>query len=199
VFTSCCLVSDCSSLLFCICHCQSSALSQLTHDESKLSYDRLSVSQSVLVSGHHLGLMTNFSFSFTEIIFRPLQFFSMGRPLWWEDGPVIYSYKCYWTLPSLSLSGEIPTKLETISYSLIWECVPFLLPLMTCRSTWKYPNLPPIGVNSWEQLTPNCLSSGLTQKKTLFSTVPLLLHLHLVLYMPVVTCSVAISMQQPAS
>jgi hypothetical protein len=36
----------------------------------RLSHDRRLVGQSVLVSGHHVGLVTNFSFSSTEIIYR---------------------------------------------------------------------------------------------------------------------------------
>jgi hypothetical protein len=49
--------------------------------KSKLSYNRRSVGQSVLVSGQHPGHPTSFSFPFTEIIFRYLQFFGMGCPL----------------------------------------------------------------------------------------------------------------------
>jgi hypothetical protein len=41
---------------------------------SKLSYDLWSVGLSVLVSDHHLGPATNFSFSFMEILFRQLHF-----------------------------------------------------------------------------------------------------------------------------
>jgi hypothetical protein len=46
----------------------------------KLSYDRRSVAQSALVSGHHLGPVTNFSFSSMVIIFRYLQFCYCGAP-----------------------------------------------------------------------------------------------------------------------
>jgi hypothetical protein len=93
--------------------------------ESELSYDCWSVGQFVLVSGHHRGPATNLSFSFTEIIYRPLWIFSTGCPLWWE---------CYWALPALSLSGPSPTEFEAIALCLIWDEVPFLSPLMTCRA-----------------------------------------------------------------
>jgi hypothetical protein len=43
--------------------------------KSKLSYHWRSVNQSALVSGQPLGPVTNFSFSFTEIIFRHLEFY----------------------------------------------------------------------------------------------------------------------------
>jgi hypothetical protein len=48
--------------------------------ESKLSYNRQSVGQSVLVSGHHLGLATNLYFFSMEIIGRYLRFFKYGAP-----------------------------------------------------------------------------------------------------------------------
>jgi hypothetical protein len=41
---------------------------------------------------------------------------SMGRPFWWEDGSIIYSYKCYWALPALWLLGPTPIELETIYF-----------------------------------------------------------------------------------
>jgi hypothetical protein len=43
--------------------------------KSKLTYDRRSFGQSVLVSGHHLRPATNLSFSSTEIIFRHIKLF----------------------------------------------------------------------------------------------------------------------------
>jgi hypothetical protein len=45
----------------------------------KLPYDRRSVGQSILVSGHHPGYVTNFSFTSPEYIFRHLRF-SCGAP-----------------------------------------------------------------------------------------------------------------------
>jgi hypothetical protein len=40
----------------------------------------------------------------------------MGPPLRREDGPVMYSYKCYWALPGESLSGPSPAGLVTVSF-----------------------------------------------------------------------------------
>jgi hypothetical protein len=91
--------------------------------KSKLSYDRRSVDKSVLVSGHHLGSATNFSFSLRIIYSDLYVFLSMGRLLWREDGPVIYWCKCYWASTALSLSGSNRAVLETISYCLIWDWV----------------------------------------------------------------------------
>jgi hypothetical protein len=67
-----------------------------------------------------------------------LQIFAISLvwgPLWREDGSVIYWYKCYWTLPALSLSGLSPVDQETIFYSLIWDWIPFLSPLPTLMAT----------------------------------------------------------------
>jgi hypothetical protein len=103
--------------------------------KSKLSYDRQSVSQSVLVPGHHLGHTTNFSFSPWKYLQAFVLLFGKRCPLWWEVGSVLYSYKCYWALPALSLSDPSPTVLETISCCLLWDWVPSLSPLMTHRAT----------------------------------------------------------------
>jgi hypothetical protein len=48
--------------------------------KAKLSYDRRSVGQSILVSGHHLGPPTKFSFTSMENIFRYLRFPSCVAP-----------------------------------------------------------------------------------------------------------------------
>jgi hypothetical protein len=54
----------------------------------------------------------------------------VGRPLWREDGRVIYSYN------SMSLSGPSSAELMTTSYCLIWDYwVPFFSPLTTRRGT----------------------------------------------------------------
>jgi hypothetical protein len=53
----------------------------LRRKKSKLYYDRRPVGQSILVSGHHLTLATNFSFTFMENISRHLRFFLVERPL----------------------------------------------------------------------------------------------------------------------
>jgi hypothetical protein len=41
---------------------------------SKLSYDKRSIGQSVLVSGHYRGPANNFSFSYSETLFRCLRY-----------------------------------------------------------------------------------------------------------------------------
>jgi hypothetical protein len=46
----------------------------------------------------------------------------------------IYSYKCYWALPALSLSSPSPSELVTISYWLIWDWVSFLSALTISRA-----------------------------------------------------------------
>jgi hypothetical protein len=55
----------------------------------KLIYDRHSVGQSVLVSGAHLGPLTNFSFAMKFSV-DSCGFAVLWRPLWREDGSVIY-------------------------------------------------------------------------------------------------------------
>jgi hypothetical protein len=65
--------------------------------KSKSHYDRQSVGQSILVSGAHLGPATNFSFSL-RFSFRQLLFVTLYRPLWIEDGSVIYC--CCWSSPA---------------------------------------------------------------------------------------------------
>jgi hypothetical protein len=62
------------------------------------------------------------------------EFLDVWRPLWREDGPVIYSYNCFWALPEQSLSGPSPPELKIIFYCLIWDStnledqVPVLVP-----------------------------------------------------------------------
>jgi hypothetical protein len=68
----------------------------------KLIYIRQSVSQSVLVSGTHLGPVTNFSFSL-KFPSHSCGFVILKRPLWQEDGSVICLYNCFWALPEQSL------------------------------------------------------------------------------------------------
>jgi hypothetical protein len=85
----------------------------------------LTVSHSVLVSGHHLGSETNFSFSSMEIIFRPSRFFFNGRPFSQQDGSVFYS--CCWASPAQSFFCLCPTELMTVSHCLNLETSP----------TWK--------------------------------------------------------------
>jgi hypothetical protein len=69
-----------------------------------------------------LGLATNFSFSL-KFIWDSCGFVLL-RPLWREDGSVIYC--CCWTSPAQSRSGLSPAELKTIF------CSP---------SSWDSPNL----------------------------------------------------------
>jgi hypothetical protein len=48
-------------------------------------------------------------------------FLDVGRPLWREEGSIIFSYNCYWVLPEQSLSGPSPSELTTIFYCLLWD------------------------------------------------------------------------------
>jgi hypothetical protein len=48
-------------------------------------------------------------------------FLDVWRPLWREDGSVIYLYNCFWSLPEQSLLGRSPAELTTIFYHLIWD------------------------------------------------------------------------------
>jgi hypothetical protein len=47
------------------------------------------------------------------------RFLDVRRPLWRENGSVIYLYNCFWALPEQSLSGPSPAELMTIFYYLI--------------------------------------------------------------------------------
>jgi hypothetical protein len=57
--------------------------------KSKQCYDRRSVGQSVLVSGTHPVTMTRFL-----LLSESCGFVDVVRPLWWEDGSLVYS--CCW-------------------------------------------------------------------------------------------------------
>jgi hypothetical protein len=83
----------------------------------KLIDARQSVGHSVLVLGEHLGPVTHFSF-FLKISFKQLR---VCCPLWREDGSIIYSYNCFWTLPEKSLSDRSPADLTTIFYCPFWD------------------------------------------------------------------------------
>jgi hypothetical protein len=80
----------------------------------KLSCDWRSVSQSVLMSGSRLELMTRFIF-----VSDSCGFHDVGHPLWQVDGSVIYLYHYFWAFPEQSLSGQSRVELRTIFYCLI--------------------------------------------------------------------------------
>jgi hypothetical protein len=46
-------------------------------------------------------------------------FIEVGRPLWWEDGSVLYN--CCWSSPAQSFSGPNPVGVATIFYCLRYE------------------------------------------------------------------------------
>jgi hypothetical protein len=72
--------------------------------------NRRSVGQSVLVSDPHLWPTTK-----CLLLSDICALHVVGRPLWREDGSVIYSYNL------LSLSGPSPAELMTTFYCLIWD------------------------------------------------------------------------------
>jgi hypothetical protein len=125
----------------------------------KLIYDRQSVGQSVLVSGTHLGPVTNIYFVL-EIFFRQLRACYSVAPFLTRGRVCNLLNNCFWTLPEQSLLGRSPTELTTIFYCLIWDYpnlesqvhvfispknrvaqlylghwVPFLSPITTRRNT----------------------------------------------------------------
>jgi hypothetical protein len=61
---------------------------------------------------HHRETVNNFSFLFyLKLSLDGCWFYIMERPLWREDGSVIYS--CYYTLPAQSSSGPSSAELMT--------------------------------------------------------------------------------------
>jgi hypothetical protein len=108
------------------CHSLSLALS--VNSKSKSCYDRRSVGQCVLVSSTHLGLKTRFL-----LLSDSCRFVHVGRPLWREDGSVVYN--CCWPSPAQSFSGPSPVGLATILYCLRLETSP----PWRARSPYLYP------------------------------------------------------------
>jgi hypothetical protein len=95
--------------------------------KSKLYYDRRSAGQSVLEQSTHSGLTTR-----SWLLSDNCGFVDLGRPLWREDGSVLYN--CYWTSPAKSFSGPSPVGLVAIFYCLRFE-TSFSSPLTTRRVT----------------------------------------------------------------
>jgi hypothetical protein len=79
------------------------------NSKSELCYDRRSVGQSVLVSGTHLGPKTTFL-----LLSDICGFVDVGRPLWREDGSVVYN--CCWSSPAQSFSSPSPAVRRTLFY-----------------------------------------------------------------------------------
>jgi hypothetical protein len=93
---------------------------------SKSSCDRRSVGQSVLVSGHHLGPATNFSFTFMENTFRHLRFSSCEAPSLTRGRVCNSSVQLLLGITSAVTLRSYPGGLVTTSYCLICDRVPFL-------------------------------------------------------------------------
>jgi hypothetical protein len=91
------------------------------------------------------GTRNQFFFLSMEIVFRHLCFFSIERPLWQEDRSIIYSYKCYWALPALSLRVLVQQYLKRYLNSLIFDWVTFRHLLRLAGLQWKYSNPLPDG------------------------------------------------------
>jgi hypothetical protein len=87
----------------------------------KLIYERQSVGQSVLVSGAHLGPVTNFSLSSKFPSDRQLHFCYFVAPSLTKGRVCNILYNCFWALPEQSLLGRSPTELRAIFYCLIWD------------------------------------------------------------------------------
>jgi hypothetical protein len=79
-----------------------------------LRYDRQSVGQSVLEQSTLLGLTTRYL-----LLSDSCGFVDLGRPLWREDGSVVYN--CSWSTPAQSFSNPSPVGLVAIFYCLIFE------------------------------------------------------------------------------
>jgi hypothetical protein len=99
--------------------------SYLTSDGQSVS---LSWYQAIIWDPRQISLSQTFSSEMCGSL-------SMWRPLWREDGVLIYSYNCYWSLPALSHSGPSTAEHETLSCCLIWEWIPTLSPLTTRKAT----------------------------------------------------------------
>jgi hypothetical protein len=106
--------------------------------KSKLCYDRRSVGQCVLISSPHLRPKTRFL-----LLSDSCGFVDVGRPLWREDGSVVYN--CRWPSSAQSFSGPSPAGLITIFYCLRFETPP----TWSTRSPYLYP--PGTG---WPSYTP---------------------------------------------
>jgi hypothetical protein len=58
------------------------------------------------------------------LLFDICEFVDLGRPLWREDGSVVYN--CCWPSPAQSFSGPIPVGLVTVFYCLRFETCLFV-------------------------------------------------------------------------
>jgi hypothetical protein len=147
----------------------------ISESKSKLSFDRRSVVQSVLVSGCHLGPATKFSFTTMKNIFRQFGIVIIWRPRRREDESIIYSCCCF--SPEWASFCLIPAVLTAVFYCHNSGTPP----------TWRARFLsPPTGIG-WLSDTPGpwvpFLSPFTTRRDRLkvFSTATGLHSLHLTL------------------
>jgi hypothetical protein len=105
----------------------------------KLSYDRRSIGQSILVPGSYPEPTTKFFLCICNC-----EFLDEWLSVWWEDGSAIYSYNCFRALSEQSLSGPSPADLTTL-FTVSYETPP----------TWRarFPYLYPPGV-WWSRYIP---------------------------------------------
>jgi hypothetical protein len=134
----------------------------------KLIYDRQSVGQFVLVSGAHLGPVTNFSLPL-KFPLDSCWFVVLYRPLWREDVSVIYCTIASGPCQSSHSWVEVPQNSRpyfTVSYETppTWRVrFPYLYPLelggpgtgfpffrllRLAGTTWRYSNPPPDGYSN---------------------------------------------------
>jgi hypothetical protein len=71
----------------------------LLHCVCILCYDRRSAGQSVLEQSTHLGLTSR-----SLLLSDSYGFVDLGRPLWRDNGSVVYN--CYWSSPAQSFLGR---------------------------------------------------------------------------------------------
>jgi hypothetical protein len=94
----------------------------------KLNYDQQLVGESVLVSGTHQGPTTNFSFSL-KFSLDSWGFVILYRPLWRENGSVIYCYRS-WSRSRSTTDSQLASQ--------SWCQGPILDPWPILRSPWKF-------------------------------------------------------------
>jgi hypothetical protein len=119
-------------------NCNSPLTQPQLKSKSTLYYDWQSVGLSFLASSPHLGPKTRFLF-----LSDSWGFVDVGRPLWREDGSVVYH--CGWSSPAHSFSGPSPVGLMTIFYCLrleipsAWKARrPYLYPPETGWSSYTH-------------------------------------------------------------
>jgi hypothetical protein len=100
-----------------ICKHWSCHLRCYSKPDSKLYYDWRSVGQSVFVSSPRLGPKTRFL-----LLSNSFEIVDVGRPLWREDGSVVYN--CCWPSPAQSFSSPSPAELMSPYYFLRFEIIP---------------------------------------------------------------------------